>query len=135
MPKKSKLRGAWSNILPQESIKGSTTRYEMEPWRCRFCNSALIRFSTTANLRVHITKKHNLVRTGRSFRDLEAPSGRNLTVFNGYRGFLGVLHLCGTLLYFKSNDYCVLEVIGITFFPSKSCTCKSPENSGVEVVR
>ena len=41
----------------------------------------------------------------------------------------------GMTHYFKSNDYCVLEVIGITFFPSKSCTCKSPENPGSEVIR
>ena len=41
----------------------------------------------------------------------------------------------GRTHYFKSNDYCVLEVIGITFFPSKSCTCKSPENPGSEVIR
>ena len=41
----------------------------------------------------------------------------------------------GRTHYFKSNDYCVLEVIGITFFPSKSCSCKSPENSGFKVVR
>ena len=47
--------------------------------------------------------------------------------------FEGILE--GRRHYFKSNDYCVLEVIGITFFPSKACTCKSPENPGSEVIR
>ena len=73
MPKKSKLRAEWGNILPQQEAKRITIRLEMKPWRCRFCNSSLVRFSSLNGLRVHIATRHPLLSKG-DLRDLEPPS-------------------------------------------------------------
>ena len=75
MPKKGKLSGAWADMLPQESTKRKVIPHEKKPWGCRYCKSPLIRFSTPANLRMHVSKKHPLLKKG-GLRDLEPPSAQ-----------------------------------------------------------
>ena len=75
MPNKGKLSGAWADLLPQESTKRKVIPHENKPWGCRYCKSPLIRFSTPANLRMHVSKMHPLLKKG-GLRDLEPPSAR-----------------------------------------------------------
>ena len=64
MPKKGKLRGAWADLLPQESTKRQVIPHEKTPWGCRYCKSPLLRFSSPANLHMHVSKMHPLLFSG-----------------------------------------------------------------------
>ena len=50
----------WLILQPQESTKSRRIQYEQEPWRCLYCNSALVRFAQPLGLRRHISTLHHL---------------------------------------------------------------------------
>ena len=76
MPKGNKLRGDWTNILPQESTKNKQPKIETSPWRCRYCKTDLVRFKLPSSLRRHVSTKHCLLKKG-DIRDFEPPSAKS----------------------------------------------------------
>ena len=69
------LRSEWSFMQPPKIRKKS---FEKNLWRCRFCKSEAVRFSSVTSVKKHITQTHSLVRKG-DITDLEPPSASSNT--------------------------------------------------------